>query len=46
MTNPALDEVIAVDPRHAWTIGGGSLGPFIEKWNGTSWQQVPNLTPR
>src|SRR5262249_34359414 len=32
-----LYQVVAVDPRYAW-----ALGDLIEKWNGTSWQQLPN----
>jgi hypothetical protein len=37
-----LTSVAAVDPRYAWAIGQGLHGSFIEKWNGTSWQQLPS----
>ena len=44
-----LTSVAAVDPRHAWAIGEGDQYTkhisFIEKWNGTSWQQLPNPNP-
>jgi hypothetical protein len=44
-----LTSVAAVDPRYAWAIGEGDQYTkhisFIEKWNGTSWQQLPNPNP-
>jgi hypothetical protein len=40
-----LTAVAAVDPRYAWMIGDGYGGSFIEKWNGTSWQQLPSSNP-
>src|SRR6266581_4095755 len=44
-----LTSVAAVDPRYAWAIGEGDQYTkhisFIEKWNGTSWQQLPSPNP-
>jgi len=40
-----MTSVAAVDPRYAWAIGEGNHGSFIEKWNGTTWQQLPNPNP-
>lgn len=46
-----LTSVAAVDPRYAWAIGEGDQYTytnhisFIEKWNGTTWQQLPNPNP-
>jgi len=34
-----LTAVAAVNPHYAWAIGDGDRGSFIEKWNGTSWQE-------
>src|SRR6266567_1033836 len=49
VTSAYLTSVAAVDPRHAWAIGEGDQYTkhisFIEKWNGTSWQQLPNPNP-
>jgi len=47
VTDPALAGVAAVDPRLAWAVGwavnrNGRSIALIEKWNGTSWQQVAN----
>ena len=50
VTDPALGGVAAVDPGLAWAVGRAvnrddrSIA-LIEKWNGTSWQQVPNPSP-
>jgi hypothetical protein len=50
VTDPSLNGVAAVDPRYAWAVGWAvnqdnrSIA-LIEKWNGTSWQQVPNPNP-
>ena len=44
-----LTAVAAVDPRYAWAIGDGDQYQnhisFIERWNGTSWHQLPNPNP-
>ncbi len=40
LSSPALYHVVAVNPRYAW-----ALGDLIEKWNGTTWQQVQNPYP-
>ena len=43
-----LTSVAAVDPHYAWAIGEGdgytytNHISFIEKWNGTIWQQLPS----
>jgi hypothetical protein len=44
-----LAAVAALNPRYAWAIGEGDQYrkniSFIEKWNGTSWQQLPSPNP-
>jgi len=45
-----LSGVAAVDPRNAWAVGEALTQnhppiTLIEKWNGTSWQQVPSPNP-
>jgi hypothetical protein len=41
-----LTSVAAVDRHYAWAIGQGDQYQdqisFIEKWNGSSWQQLPS----
>ena len=38
--DPGLYQVVAVTHRYAW-----ALGALIEKWNGTTWRQIPNPNP-
>jgi hypothetical protein len=53
VTDPTLIAVAAVGPRYAWAVGEATLQPksqdkhitLIEKWNGTSLQQVPSPNP-
>ena len=40
LSSSALYHVVAVNPRYAW-----ALGDLMEKWNGTTWQQVPIPNP-
>ena len=40
LSSTALYQVVAVDPRYAW-----AYGDLLEKWNGSSWQQVPSPVP-
>ena len=49
-TDPTLSGVAAVQPGYAWAVGyahNHNYRPItlIEKWNGTSWQQVPSPNP-
>jgi len=45
-----LSGVAVVDPHYAWAVGEALQQnhppiTLIEKWNGTSWQQVPSSNP-
>ena len=50
VTDPTLSGVAAVQPGYAWVVGYARNRndrpiALVEKWNGTSWQQVPSPVP-
>ena len=50
VTDPTLSGVVTVQSGYSWAVGyahNHNYRPItlIEKWNGTSWQQVPSPNP-
>jgi hypothetical protein len=39
-----LVAVAAVSANDIWAVGHQLLGPFTERWDGTSWKIVPTLS--